>query len=112
MAFDDQLAQRVRERLEARADIDERRMFGGLAFLLAGNLCCGIHGEELIVRLEADDAAQLLETESDVRPFDITGRPMRGWLLVGPRATAEDDELHGWIDRSVAFASGLPPKAS
>jgi TfoX/Sxy family transcriptional regulator of competence genes len=110
MAFDEQLAQRVRERLDERPDIDERRMFGGLAFLFAGNLCCGIHGDELIVRLEPGDAAQLLVTGSDVRPFDVTGRPMRGWLLIGPRATAEDDELHGWIERSVAFASGLPPK--
>jgi TfoX N-terminal domain len=110
MAFDEQLAQRVRERLDARSDIDERRMFGGLAFLLAGNLCCGVHGEDLIVRLEPDEAAQLLETESDVRPFDITGRPMRGWLFVGPRATAEEDELAGWIERASSFASGLPPK--
>jgi hypothetical protein len=110
MAFDEQLAQRVRERLEARADIDERRMFGGLAFLLAGNLCCGVHGEDLIVRLDPDDATALLDTEPDVRVFDITGRPMRGWLFVGPRATAEDDDLARWVERSVAFASALPPK--
>jgi TfoX/Sxy family transcriptional regulator of competence genes len=110
MAFDETLAQRVRTRLDARTDVDERRMFGGIGFLIAGNMCCGVHGDDLIVRVAPDDAAKLLETEEGARPFDMTGRPMRGWLFVSSAAIAEEDELQRWIGRAEAFASALPPK--
>jgi TfoX/Sxy family transcriptional regulator of competence genes len=110
VAFDDQLAERVRAVLEARVDVDERRMFGGIAFLVAGNMCCGVHGDDLIVRLDPDQAGELLQTEPGTRPFDITGRPMRGWLFVAPEATAEDADLHEWVQRAEAFAATLPPK--
>jgi TfoX/Sxy family transcriptional regulator of competence genes len=110
MAFDEELAQRVRALLDARADADERRMFGGIGFLIAGNMCCGVHGEELIVRLDPDEAAELVASEPGARPFDMTGRPMRGWLFVAPEATAEDPDLERWVRRGEAFASSLPPK--
>jgi TfoX/Sxy family transcriptional regulator of competence genes len=110
MAFDETLAQRVRTLLEARSDVDERRMFGGIGFLIAGNMCCGVHGDELIVRLEPDEAGRLLAAESGARPFDITGRPMRGWLFVSPDATAEDADLDRWVGLAEGFASTLPPK--
>jgi TfoX/Sxy family transcriptional regulator of competence genes len=111
VAFDDVLAQRVRAQLDARGDVEERRMFGGIGFLIAGNMCCGVHGDELIVRLDPDEAAELLEEEG-TRPFDITGRPMRGWLFVSSDATAEDADLERWVRRAEAFASALPPKLS
>jgi len=110
MAFDEALAERVRARLDARSDVDERRMFGGIGFLIAGNMCCGVHGDELIVRVDPDEGGRLLETESGARPFDMTGRPMRGWLLVSAAAVAEEPDLERWVRRAEAFAAGLPPK--
>jgi hypothetical protein len=110
MAFDEQLAERVRALLGTRVDVDERKMFGGIAFLVGGNMCCGVNKDDLVVRLDPDDADELLGSEPGVRPMDITGRPMRGWLFVAPEATAEDADLERWVRRAEAFASGLPPK--
>jgi TfoX/Sxy family transcriptional regulator of competence genes len=110
MAFDEDLARRVRSLLDGRSDVDERRMFGGIGFLVAGNMCCGVHGEELIVRLDPDEAEQLRSSESGARPMDMTGKPMRGWLFVAAEATAEDADLERWVRRAEAFASSLPPK--
>jgi TfoX/Sxy family transcriptional regulator of competence genes len=109
MAYDQGLAERVRFLLSSRPDVDERKMFGGLGFLIAGNMCCGIHGSELIVRV-GDDADVLLGSEQGVRPMDITGRPMRGWLLVAPETVAEDPDLERWVRHAEAFAENLPPK--
>jgi TfoX/Sxy family transcriptional regulator of competence genes len=110
MAFDEGLAERVRSLLGARPDLEEKEMFGGLAFLVGGNMCCGVAGDDLIVRLDRDRADELLKSESGARPFDMTGRPMRGWLLVEPEAIAGDAELESWVRRSEEFASSLPPK--
>ncbi|HZO61039.1 MAG TPA: TfoX/Sxy family protein [Solirubrobacterales bacterium] len=110
MAFDESLAHRVRTLLEGQPDVTERRMFGGIAFLVAGNMCCGVLGDDLIVRLDRDTAAELLGSERGVREFDVTGRPMRGWLFVGPDAVAEDEDLAAWVDRAESFASSLPAK--
>lgn len=110
MAFDELLAERVRPLLEHRGDVDERRMFGGLGFLIAGNMCCGVHGDELIVRLDPEQASELLASKAGIRPFDITGRPMRGWLWVSADAVAEDGDLERWVRSAEAFASSLPPK--
>jgi hypothetical protein len=109
MAYDEALAERVRELLALREGVSEREMFGGIAFMVGGNMACGVHGDELIVRLERDDAEKALE-EPHVRVFDITGRPMKGWLLVGPEATAADGELAGWVDAGADYAASLPPK--
>lgn len=92
MAYDERLAERVRELLAPRQGLSERRMFGGLAFLLHGNMCCGVHGEELIVRLDAEGADKVLQ-EPHVRPMDMTGRPMKGWLMVAPTGLETDDDL-------------------
>jgi hypothetical protein len=110
MAYDEGLAQRVRTALAVRPDVDERRMFGGIAFLIAGNMCCGVLGEDLIVRLDPGEAGTLTSPERGTRPFDVTGRPMRGWLFVAPEATAEDADLEEWLGRAEDFASSLPPK--
>jgi TfoX/Sxy family transcriptional regulator of competence genes len=109
MAYDEELADRVRGLLRERVDVDERRMFGGIGFLVAGNMSVGVLGEDLIVRLDPDEAPEAL-TERGARPFDFTGRPMKGWLFVAPEATAEDPELEQWVRRGEEFASSLPPK--
>jgi TfoX/Sxy family transcriptional regulator of competence genes len=110
VAFDEGLAQRIREVLSARSDVEDKQMFGGIAFLIGGNMACGVIGDELIVRMERDDAARLLESEPGTREFDMTGRPMRNWVMVAPEATADDGDLERWVRRGEEFAAGLPPK--
>ena len=105
MTYDETLAGRVRDTVPGLA---EKRMFGGLAFLLSGNMAVGVHGDDLIVRVAPDDHAALLG-EPGARPFDLTGRPMKGWLVVAGEAL-DDAALAAWIARGVAFAGSLPPK--
>lgn len=109
MAYDENLAARVRTALEGRETIVEKAMFGGLGFLYHGNMCVGVRGDALIARL-GDRAEEALQ-EPHVRPFDSgRGRTMTGWLLVDPPGIATNEELESWVDRSVAFAGTLPPK--
>jgi hypothetical protein len=108
MAFDDALAERVRERLRDAVGADEKKMFGGLAFLTDGTMTVGVHGDDLIARIAPADTDAAL-TESGVRLFDITGRPMRGWILVAGE-TLDDDILDGWIRHARACVATLPPK--
>jgi TfoX/Sxy family transcriptional regulator of competence genes len=109
MAYDEGLAERVRGVLDARSDVDERKMFGGIAFLVAGNMACGVMRDDLMVRMEPD-AAAALDSEPGVRRFDMGGRPMKGWLLVAPEASADDGDLERWVRRGEEFAASLPPK--
>jgi len=109
MAYDEGLATRVRALLDEQPGVAEKQMFGGLAFLVHGNMACGVRGEDLIVRVAADTAETAMG-EPGVRPFDLTGRPMKGWLLVDPGGHAEDEDLRRWVDRGLAYAGSLPPK--
>lgn len=109
MAVDEALAGRVRDALGGVDGLAEKRMFGGLAFLVNGNMAVGVHGEDLIVRLAPERTEEAL-AEDDVRVFDMTGRPMKGWVLVGPGATESEDGLGGWVTRGVDFAESLPAK--
>jgi hypothetical protein len=109
MAYDEALADRVEAALAGRDGFTQKKMFGGVGHLLEGNMCVGVWKDELILRLGAEDADAALG-EPHVRMFDITGRPMTGWVLVGPTATASDEALQGWVDRAVAYVSVLPPK--
>jgi len=84
-------------------------MFGGLAFLVHGNMACGVRGDDLIVRIAAEEADATL-AEPGAGPFGLTGRPMEGWLLVDPDGHAEDEDLRRWVERDLAYASSLPPK--
>src|SRR5688572_32906606 len=99
MAFDDDLAARIRERLARQKGIEEKRMFGGVGFLLNGNLLVGVWKDTLVARLGLESGEMAL-LEPHVRPFDITGRPMAGWVLVGPEGVGEDDQLSEWIGRA------------
>jgi hypothetical protein len=109
MAYNEKLADRVRKALGARRGLDEKRMFGGLAFLLNGNMCCGVIGGELMVRIAPDQTAVVLK-KAHTRPFDFTGKPMRGWVVVKPAGTTSAAALAKWIGEGVAYAESLPPK--
>src|SRR5882757_9621468 len=109
MAFDEALADRVRELLSARADLSERKMFGGVAFMLGGNMACGVLGEDLIVRL-ADDETEKALADDGVRPFDFTGRPVKTIVYVGPERTSHEAGLTEWVEAGADFAASLPPK--
>ena len=110
MAFDEALADRVRDLIGVRPDVTERRMFGGIAFMLAGNMAVGVSGEELMVRLEPDAVGRAV-TAPEVRHFEMSGRATRGFVLVTPEATATDDGLARWVDAGADYAASLSPKA-
>ena len=109
MAYDESLAGRIRDGLAGTIGIVEKKMFGGIGFLLAGNLCVGVWKDSLVVRLDADAGTAALK-ETHVRPFDVTGRPMRGWILVDPPGVAADKALNKWVCRAVEFVRTLPAK--
>jgi TfoX/Sxy family transcriptional regulator of competence genes len=109
MAYDEGLAERIRERLGPDPAIGERRMFGGIAFLYDGNMAVGVTGDDLMVRV-GPDATEAALARPGARIFDMTGRPMRGWVVVDGAAVAEDEELGAWVDEGRDFAAGLPPK--
>jgi hypothetical protein len=109
VAYDEILAGRVRDALAPCADLSERKMFGGISFMVGGNMAVGVIEDDLMVRLDPADAETALGEEY-VRPMDFTGRPMKGMVFVGPEGTAGDDDLSGWVDAGADFASSLPPK--
>jgi TfoX/Sxy family transcriptional regulator of competence genes len=100
MAFDETLAERIRKALARKKGITEKKMFGGVGFLLNGNMCVGVWKESLIVRLDPEEFDDALK-EAHVSEFNITGRSMKGWALVGPQGVATDTELKEWIGRAV-----------
>ena len=109
MAYDEGLAQRIRESLGDRPDLTEKAMFGGIGFMLRGNMCVGVIGNELLVRVGPkahDDAVKL----PHARIFDFTKRPSKGWIYVAPAGVSSDADLHRWADRGVTFAMSLPAK--
>jgi hypothetical protein len=108
VAFDEVLADRVRDVLAARPELSERKMFGGIAFMVAGNMCCGVVGEDLMVRL-GDDGERAL-AEPHTRPMDFTGRPMRTAIFVDSEGTANDADLAKWVESGADYAASLPPK--
>jgi TfoX/Sxy family transcriptional regulator of competence genes len=109
VAFDEALAERVRVVLSGAAGLAEKRMFGGLAFMVDGNMCCGVHRADLILRLPPERTEEALK-EPHVRVFDMTGRPMKGWVLIAPDGVASDDDLISWVGRGLEFAKSLPAK--
>ena len=108
MAYDEDLANRVRDVLPKDSPIDERKMFGGLAFLFSGNMFCGIVHDTLMLRLGPDGAQRAL-VKAHVRPMDFTGRPMKGMVFVDSPGLG-DGALQSWIDQAAAFARCLPTK--
>jgi TfoX/Sxy family transcriptional regulator of competence genes len=110
MAFSDALAARIRQSLAGKKGIEEKKMFGGIGFLLNGNMLVGVREDSLLVRLSDDQGEEALK-EPHVSAFKITGRStMRGWVLVAPEGVADDDQLSGWVQRALKFVGKLPAK--
>src|SRR4029450_2241052 len=109
MAYSQSLADRIRHVLGQQRGLVEKKMFGGVGFLLRGNICVGVWKTSLIVRLGPEQYDEAL-TQPHVHEFDITGRPMRGWVLVEVDGLEDDRQLRDWIDRSLEFVASLPAK--
>ena len=109
MAYDEELANRMREVLADRTDVVEKKMFGGLTFMIRGHMACGVHKETMMVRLSESEAEEVL-AEPHVREMDITGRPMRGFLFIEPDGVRTHEDVERWVGRAVAFNDTKPPK--
>ena len=110
MAYYETLAARVRKALARYKAVSEIKMFGGLCFTLHGNMCCGMLKDDLVLRVAPEAAAKYL-AEPHVRSMDFTGRPMKNFLYVGPKAIKTALSIRKWIERATEFALSLPPKA-
>jgi len=109
MAYDEGLVQRMREMIEDQPMLDEKKMFGGAAFMINGNVACGVVNDELIVRVGPDLYEKSLK-QDHVKVFDFTGRPMQGWIMVQPGGYETDKALRDWVEKGIKFALTLPPK--
>ena len=109
MVYNIQLAERIRQVLNRQRSIREQQMFGGICFLLNGNILVGVWKDSLIVRLGPEQAANA-KLEPDVKPFNITGHAMRGWVVVMPAGLEDDEQLLNWISRARTFVRQLPKK--
>lgn len=110
MAYDEDLANRIRELVQAEEGVAEMRMFGGLAFLINGNMAVSASGQGgLLLRVDPADTEALL-ADPDARRFEMRGRAMDGWLRIDPNGVTSKRRLKWWVDRGVAYARSLPPK--
>ncbi len=109
MAYDEDLAARVRKAIGRRAGLRELSMMGGLCFMLRGHMCCGVLRSDVVVRV-GPEREKALRAKSGARPMDFTGKPLRGFLFVGPGGHRTDVSLRAWIREAVDFARSLPPK--
>lgn len=109
MAYNLELAERIRDRLRGTPALEEKKMFGGVGFLIRGNMAVGVHRESLLVRVDPAQNDEFLSWPH-TRPFDMTGRPMQGWLLVDAAGWQHDDTLAEWIREGVEYALTLPAK--
>ena len=110
MAYDEELAQRIREAVQGEPGLTEKRMFGGLAFLVRGNMAVSASSQGgLLLRIDPGHAESLVD-QPHVRRFEMRGREMDGWLRVDVAALEADDEPRRWVDRGLAYARSLPPK--
>ena len=109
MAFDEGLVQRLREHFDERPDVVEKKMFGGVAFMVRGNMCVGVNKGDLMVRVGKENHAEAVE-EPHARTMDFTGRPMTGFVMVSPEGYESDVDLGEWVARGMNFVLTLPPK--
>ena len=108
MTYNLNLAERIRSELGGMPFV-EKKMFGGVGFLLNGNMACGVNKDNLIVRVDPEKYAEFLE-KPHAKPFDLTGRPMKGWLMVEPEGYAAPEQIAAWVKEGVEFALTLPSK--
>ena len=109
MAYDEQLAGRMQKLLAKRKNVVEKRMFGGIAFMLRGNMCCGIVKDTLMLRVGPDQYEKLLR-KPHARPMDFTGRPLKGFLYVAPEGIRTEAALRHWVQHALDFVATLPAK--
>ena len=109
MPFDEKLAERIREAVRSQRNVVEKRMFGGLAFMVRGHMCVGIAGDDLMVRVGPEAYAKAIR-EPHARPMDFTGRPLAGFVYVSPAGHARRQSLAKWVERGLGFVKSLPPK--
>ncbi len=109
MAYNENLTHRINKLLADQPALVEKKMFGGIGFLLQGNMACGVNKDDLIVRVGPEGYEQAV-IRPHVRPFDMTGRPMKGWILVGPAGYSSHEDLSAWVEQGVSFALSLPAK--
>lgn len=109
MAYDKGLAERIRELFQERRDVEEKNMFGGLCFMLANHMCCGIVGDDLMARVGPDRYQECLANKN-ARVMDFTGKPMKGIIYVAAEGIQEDEDLMQWLAVCTEFALSLPPK--
>ena len=110
MAYDEELAERIRALLGSRAPLSEKKMFGGLAFLIGGNMAIAASGQGgILVRVDPEESDALVAT-TPAEPMEMRGRTMAGWLRIDTAAVADDHALAEWVERGVGYAASLPPK--
>ncbi len=110
MAYDEELAERIRAEVAGEKNLTEQKMFGGLAFLIGGHMAVAASGQGgLMLRCDPDQTEALLD-EAGAGPMEMRGKGMRGWLRVDADAVADDDALRTWVERGVSYARSLPPK--
>ena len=110
MPYDPGLAERLAEILNDRPGFDRKKMFGGIGWLMNGNMCVGVYKDWLIARIGEDRAREIFK-EAHVKPMDITGRPMKGWAMVAAEGVDDDEDLRRYVEAAIAFVSMLPAKA-
>jgi hypothetical protein len=110
MAYDEELAHRIRELVSDEPALTEQKMFGGLGFMVGGNMAVAASGQGgLLVRVDPDESEAIV-SGTPAYPMEMRGRQMAGWLRVDPDEVEGDDALRGWVERGVTYARSLPPK--
>jgi len=109
MAYDEELEQRIKKVVSPWKGTTDKKMFGGVCHLINGNMFCGVHKDFLILRLGEDKSSEALKRPY-ARPFDITGKPMKGWVMIASDGYKSDPDLKDWLDQAKVFAKSLPSK--
>ena len=109
MVYNEQLAEKIRKLVSSRRGWTEKRMFGGVAFMLSGKMCCGVVKDDLLVRVGPDRSDEALSLPNS-RPMDFTGKPMKGFVYVSAKGWSNDRTLKQWVDMAVAYVTSLPRK--
>lgn len=109
MPYDEGLAERLREVFSTHKDVTEKKMFGGIAFMVSGNMCCGVVNDTLMARVGPDHFEAALK-RPHVRKMDFTGKPLKGFVYVAPEGFESDEDLAGWVQVSLDFVTTLPAK--
>jgi TfoX/Sxy family transcriptional regulator of competence genes len=110
MAYDLELAKRIKAKMAGLPALEEKKMFGGVGFLLNGNVACGVNKNDMIVRVDPEKYHDVEVNVPFARPFALSGKPMKGWLLIAPEGLRTEADLDRWIKEGVDFARSLPKK--